>query len=101
MKASPSGPKGRNSRGRNIHLTASTPAPKHAGSSPPAVAKRKQAQRKEQQRQEDDVAAAHDEHDHGDRKTDSKETHQNPFFERSPSPGYSLAPHQVPRETSR
>jgi hypothetical protein len=44
--------------------------------SPAAVAEREQAERKEQQWQKEHMATAHNEHDHRNRKADSKHTHQ-------------------------
>jgi hypothetical protein len=45
------------------------------------VAEREQAEGKEQQRQEKDMTGGNDEHDHGNRKANSKDTHrQTPFI---------------------
>jgi hypothetical protein len=47
-----------------------------AGLSPAVVAEREQAERKEQQWQKENVATAHNEHDQGNCKADSKHTYQ-------------------------
>jgi hypothetical protein len=44
--------------------------------SPSVVAEREQAEGKEQQGQEKDMAGARHKHNHGNRKADSKQTHQ-------------------------
>jgi hypothetical protein len=47
-----------------------------AGLSPAVAAEREQAERKEEQWQEENMATAHDEHDQGNCKADSKHTNQ-------------------------
>jgi hypothetical protein len=44
--------------------------------SPAPVAEGEQTERNEQQRQKENMAAAHHEHDYGNRKTDRKHTNQ-------------------------
>jgi hypothetical protein len=76
MNAIPSGPKGGTDAAETSrrHLVAAVRL------SSSVLAKREQAEGKEQQGQENHMAGADDEHDHGNRKANSKQTHQQTPF---------------------